>query len=115
MFDEATKSLKKEASLLRAENLTSAVSSLTDTINSLKNLSQSITSEDGSQLADAITQAVQSAQKLRGYWRIPLEQALNLVRDNFDHIPSRCFLIERAYHGQNPIYRRITQRVSNVV
>lgn len=51
----------------RAENLTSAVSSLTDTINSLKNLSQSITSEDGSQLADAITQAVQSAQKLLGY------------------------------------------------
>ena len=65
-FAAATVSLKKEASLLRGEKFIASVSSLTETITALKNLSQVITSDDDHQLGAAIAQTVQSAQKLRG-------------------------------------------------
>jgi len=64
-FSAASAALKKEASVLRAEKLTQAVSSLTDTISALKTLSNVIDTQDELQLAAAITQASQSAQKLR--------------------------------------------------
>jgi hypothetical protein len=65
-FSAASAILKKEASVLRAEKLTQALSSLTDTISALKTLSNVIgTKDDELQLATAITQASQSAQKLR--------------------------------------------------
>jgi hypothetical protein len=64
-FDASTAGLKKEASKLRAERITAAVSSLTQTIGSLKNLSQAFESEDADKIAAAIKDAVQSAQKLR--------------------------------------------------
>jgi hypothetical protein len=61
----ATAGLRKEAAKLRAEKITVAVSSLTETIGSLKNLSQVLQSEDGDKIAAAIKEAMQSAQKLR--------------------------------------------------
>jgi hypothetical protein len=70
-LDAATASLKKEATLLRAERITTAVSSLTDTILALKNLSQSVKAQDDAKLVDAINQAVTSAQKLRGILEAP--------------------------------------------
>ena len=64
-LDASTSGLKKEAAKLRAEKFTAAVSSLTDTIGSLKNLSQVLQTDDGDKIAAAIKDAVQSAQKLR--------------------------------------------------
>lgn len=61
-----TASLQKEAAELRAERLRAAVTSLTDTIASLKAVSQSIGDADDPKLATALSQAVASAQKLRG-------------------------------------------------
>lgn len=61
-----TASLQKEAAVLRAERLRTAVTSLTDTIASLKAVSQSIGDSDDSKLTTALSQAVASAQKLRG-------------------------------------------------
>lgn len=61
-----TSSLKKEASVLRAERLRTAVTSLTDTVASLKAVSQSIGDGDDPKLILALSQAVASAQKLRG-------------------------------------------------
>lgn len=60
------KSLQKEAAVLRAERLHTAVTSLTDTIASLKSVSQSLNDTDDTKLAAALAQAVASAQKLRG-------------------------------------------------
>jgi hypothetical protein len=66
-----TAELKKEAAKLRSEKITAAVSSLTETIGSLKNLSQVLESEAADRIAAAdkvaaaIKKAVQSAQKLR--------------------------------------------------
>lgn len=65
-LDAATASLKKEAGALRAEKVIAAVSSLSDTILSLKNLSQVVKDGDDGKLADAIKQSIESAQKLRG-------------------------------------------------
>lgn len=65
-LDAATASLKKEAGALRAEKLTAAVSSLSDTILSLKNLSQAVKDENNGKLIDAINQSIDNAQKLRG-------------------------------------------------
>ena len=64
-LDAASADLNKAAARLRAEKITAAVSSLTDTIGSLKNLSQVLETEDGDKIAAAIKEAVQSAQKLR--------------------------------------------------
>lgn len=61
-----TASLQKEAAELRAERLRAAVTSLTDTIASLKAVSQSIGDGEDPKLAAALSQAVASAQKLRG-------------------------------------------------
>jgi len=67
----ASETLRKEASLLRAEKFTAAVTSLTDTISSLKDLSKAVASDDETDLAKAITQAVASAQKLRALLEKP--------------------------------------------
>jgi hypothetical protein len=64
-FSAVTAGLKKEASLLRAERFTKSVTALTETISSLKNLSQVIEGEN------AITEAVKSAQKLRAILEKP--------------------------------------------
>jgi hypothetical protein len=64
-FSAASASLKKEASLLRLERFTAATRSLTETISSLKTLSQVVSSKDDKKLAAAIAQAVKSAQELR--------------------------------------------------
>jgi len=64
-FTAASAGLKKEASLLRLEKFTAATSSLTETIASLKNLSQVVSAKDDKKLAAAIVQAVESAQELR--------------------------------------------------
>jgi hypothetical protein len=64
-FSAVSAALKKEASALRAEKLTQAISSLTETISALKTLANVIDTDDELQLAGAITQASQSAQKLR--------------------------------------------------
>lgn len=61
-----TASLQKEAALLRAESLRTAVKSLTDTIAALKAVSQSMGDSDDPKLSSALSQAVASAQKLRG-------------------------------------------------
>ena len=70
-FSAATAGLKKEASLLRAEKFTSAVTALSETISSLKTLSQVISGDNDAKLADAINEAVKSAQKLRGILETP--------------------------------------------
>ena len=64
-LDAATANLKKEAGALRAEKLTAAVSSLSDTILALKNLSD--VAKDGNEgaLSDAIRLSIKNAQKLR--------------------------------------------------
>lgn len=64
-FSAASAMLRKEASTLRAEKFTAAVSSLTETIASLKLLSQAVVTVDQQNLAPAIAQAVASAQALR--------------------------------------------------
>jgi len=64
-LDASTSGLKKEAAKLRAEKVTAAVTSLTQTIGSLKNLSQAFETDDSDKIAAAIKDAVQSAQKLR--------------------------------------------------
>jgi len=61
-----TVSLQKEAALLRADRLRTAVTSLTDTIAALKAVSQSVGDSDDAKLTAALSQAVASAQKLRG-------------------------------------------------
>lgn len=65
LFQGVTKNMRKEAALLRAEKFTAAASSLTDTVNALKNLSKVISNKDGKQLAVAISQALASTSKLR--------------------------------------------------
>jgi hypothetical protein len=70
-FSAGSANLKKEAAVLRAEKFTAAVTSLTDTIATLKSLSQVITSEDGDKVAAAIKGAAQSAQKLRSILEKP--------------------------------------------
>lgn len=65
-FTAATAGMKKEASLLRAEKFTAAVTALTETISSLKDVSQVISDGNDAKLTDAINEAVKSAQKLRG-------------------------------------------------
>ena len=67
----ASATLKKEAGLLRADKLNAAASSLTDTILSLKALSQSTASDSDSKLTAAISQAMDSAQKLRALLEKP--------------------------------------------
>ena len=64
-LDVVTASLKKEASVLRAESFTSAVSSLSETILSLKNLSQTLKDGDTKDLAAAITESIENVQQLR--------------------------------------------------
>ena len=61
-----TASVQKEAALLRAERLRTAVTSLTDTIASLQAVSKSLGDIDDPKLTTALSQAVASAQKLRG-------------------------------------------------
>lgn len=61
-----TASLQKEAAVLRAERLRTAVTSLSDTIASLKAVSHSMSDSDDTKLTSALSQAVTSAQKLRG-------------------------------------------------
>jgi hypothetical protein len=61
----ASASLKKEAALLRLEKFGAATASLTETISSLKNLSQVVSANDEKKLAAAIDRAVKSAQELR--------------------------------------------------
>lgn len=71
-FSAASAALKRETSLLRAEKLNAAVSSLTDTIGSLKTLSQFAASDGDEQLAAAIAQAMGSAQALRDLLEKPV-------------------------------------------
>jgi septal ring factor EnvC (AmiA/AmiB activator) len=61
-----TATLQKEAAVLRAERLRTAVGSLTDTIAALKAVSQSLDASRDAQLSTALSQAMASAQKLRG-------------------------------------------------
>lgn len=61
-----TAALQKEAAVLRAERLRTAVTSLTDTILALKAVSQSVGDKDDVKLTTALAQAMASAQKLRG-------------------------------------------------
>jgi 5'-deoxynucleotidase YfbR-like HD superfamily hydrolase len=65
-FSAATAVLKKEASLLRAEKFTAAVTSLTDMISAVKNLTQVAEDDEDEALVKAVEQVVKSAQKLRG-------------------------------------------------
>jgi hypothetical protein len=65
-FTVSTLSLKQEASMQRAEKLTAASASLTDTIASLKNLAQIVSNGKDAELLMAMDEAVASAQKLRG-------------------------------------------------
>lgn len=67
----ATAGLKKEASLLRAEKFTAAVTALTETISSLKTVSEVISDDNNAKLTNAINEAVKSAQKLRGILETP--------------------------------------------
>ncbi|MDO8653502.1 MAG: hypothetical protein Q7R66_15065 [Undibacterium sp.] len=64
-LDVVAASLKKEASVLRAESFTSAVSCLSETILSLKNLSQTLKDGDTKDLAAAITESIENVQQLR--------------------------------------------------
>ena len=57
--------LDKEASKLRLEAFTGAVTSLTDTIASLKKLSRLVASEDPADVGPALEAVVSNAQKLR--------------------------------------------------
>jgi hypothetical protein len=61
-----TATLQKEAAVLRAERLRTAVSSLTDTIGALKAVSQSLSATDDTRLTSTLSQVMTSAQKLRG-------------------------------------------------
>lgn len=61
-----TATLQKEAAVLRADRLRTAVTSLTDTIGALKAVSQSLGASDDIKLTAALSQAMTSAQKLRG-------------------------------------------------
>ena len=70
-FSAASIALQKEAALLRAQRLTEAVGSLTDTIASLKALSQTTAGEGDEKLVAAIAQAVSSAQLLRSLLERP--------------------------------------------
>ena len=70
-LDVVAASLKKEASVLRAESFTSAVSSLSETILSLKNLSQTLKDGDTKDLAAAITESIENVQQ----WLNKLEAA----------------------------------------
>ncbi len=70
-FSAASAGLKKEASLLRAEKFSASVTALTETISSLKNLSQVVSDEDDTKLVGAIDDAVKSAQKLRSILEKP--------------------------------------------
>jgi type I site-specific restriction endonuclease len=65
-LDAATAILKNEAERLRAEKITAALSSLSDTIVSLKNLSRAVEDGNDEKLIDAINKSIASAQKLRG-------------------------------------------------
>jgi arginine/lysine/ornithine decarboxylase len=64
-FSAASVALKKEASKLRAEVFDAAVTSLTETISSLKSLSQVVATDADGKLATAIAQAILSTQELR--------------------------------------------------
>lgn len=64
-LDAATAVLKKESEGLRAEKLSTAVSSLSNAILSLKSLSKTIKDESDNSLTDAISQSIDNAQKLR--------------------------------------------------
>lgn len=61
-----TATLQKETAVLRAERLRTAVTSLTDTIGALKAMSQSLGASEDARLTTALSQAMTSAQKLRG-------------------------------------------------
>jgi len=88
-LDASTSGLKKEAAKLRAEKFTAAVSSLTDTIGSLKNLSQVIETDDGDKIAAAIKDAklkkvqasIQGEQvRISGPSRDDLQEAIALLK-----------------------------------
>ena len=64
-LDAATAVLKKESEGLRAEKLSTAVSSLSNAILSLKSLSQTIKDGSENSLTDALNQSIENAQKLR--------------------------------------------------
>ncbi len=64
-FSASSNALKKQAATLRAEKFNTAVSSLTETITSLRDLSQAVDSAKEDQLFKAIGQAVSNAQHLR--------------------------------------------------
>ncbi|SFM56820.1 hypothetical protein [Variovorax sp. OV329] len=70
-LDAATASLKKSSSVLRAEKLSAAVSSLTETIASLKALTQIMGDDSSEDIARAVTRAVGSAQSLRALLEKP--------------------------------------------
>jgi hypothetical protein len=64
-FASASAGLKKEAAFLRAEKVTASIGALTETISSLKNLSQVIDDKNDAKLVTAVDEAVKSAKKLR--------------------------------------------------
>lgn len=63
--------LAKEAKMLRADRVKEAISSLTDSVVSLKSLSDVLDPGHDTQIADAISKAVASAQKLRALLEKP--------------------------------------------
>lgn len=64
-LDAAVAGLKKEAKVLRAEKVSAAVVSLTETITALKNLGGAVKAQDSAGLKDGINSAMTSARKLR--------------------------------------------------
>jgi hypothetical protein len=64
-FGAVSAALKQQASQLRAEKFTAAVTSLTQTIASLESLSQAVATDGDDALAAAIADALLGAQRLR--------------------------------------------------
>jgi hypothetical protein len=65
VFGTATGGLQQEASLLRAEKVTATITALTSSITSLTTLAQTVRDENNAALANAIAEALASAEKLR--------------------------------------------------
>lgn len=65
VFATAAVGMQKEASLLRAEKVTASITALTHSITSLSALAQAVKNENNEALANAIAEAMASAEKLR--------------------------------------------------
>ena len=70
-LDAATSGLQEEARLLRAQQVTAALTSLSGTIAALNHLSESAKAQNDAQLLEAIDQAARSMKKLRSLLEVP--------------------------------------------